>query len=82
MRRVGDDYLKDECNQKPQVGKDADVKIFLDDELLTVQKREDHRDSHCGGIVERVEKGGGEKNLFFHAVLERGIYTKPHIVCQ
>ena len=58
------------------------MKIFLNDELLAIQKREDHRDRYSGGIVERMEEGGGEKNLFFHALLERGIYTKPHTVCQ
>lgn len=58
------------------------MKISFYDELLTVKEGENHRDSHSGCIVERVEDGSGEENLFFHAVLERGIYTKPHFICQ
>jgi len=51
------------------------VKIFFNDELLTVEERENHRDSHSGRVVERMKEGSGEENLFFHAVFgERDLY--------
>ena len=58
------------------------MKIFFYDELLAVKEGENHGDRHCGRVVECVEEGSGEENLFFHAVLERGIYTKPFFICQ
>lgn len=58
------------------------MKIFFDDELLTVEERKNHRDSHSGRIVERMKEGSREEDLFLHAILERGIYTKPRFICQ
>ncbi len=43
------------------------MNIFLDDKLLGVEKRKDHRDSDSRSIVESMEKRSGEKNLIFHA---------------
>lgn len=79
---IGNDDLEDECHQQPQVREKADMKIFLDDELLAVKKRENHRDGHCGGIVESMEERSGEKNFFFHRASEKRIYTKPQMFCQ
>lgn len=58
------------------------MKIVFNDELLTVEERKNHRDSYSGRIVERMKEGSREENLFLHAILERGIYTKPRFICQ
>jgi hypothetical protein len=79
---VGDDDLKKECGQKAQVGEYPDMNIFFNDELLTVKEWENHGDCDSGGIIESMKEGSGEKNFFFHAVLERRIYTKHHYICQ
>ena len=47
------------------------MKIFLDDELLAVKEREDHRDGNCGCIVQGVEEGSRDKDLFFHDRTEK-----------
>lgn len=47
------------------------MRIFRDDELLAVKKREDHRDGNRCSIIESMEEGSGDENLFFHALKER-----------
>ena len=66
MGVAGDHDLEKKCDQQAEVGQDADMRIFLDDELLDEQDRENHRNDHCGGIVERMKKGCGKKDSFFH----------------
>ncbi len=52
------------------------MRIFRDDELLAVKKREDHRDSNRCSIIESMEEGSGNEDLFFHAPKRKEIYTK------
>ncbi len=42
------------------------MRIFLNDKLLAVEKRKDHRDGNSCGIIEEMEKRSREKNPFFH----------------
>lgn len=79
---IGDYDLKKKCDQKAKVGEYTDVNIFFNDELLTVEEWKNHGDCNSSRIIESMEKGSGEKNFFFHAVLERRIYTKHRLICQ
>jgi hypothetical protein len=82
MGGIGDDDLKKKGDQKTQVGEYPDMNVFFNDKLLTVEEWKNHGDCNSGRIIEGMEEGSGEKNFFFHAVLERRIYTKHRFICQ
>jgi hypothetical protein len=69
---IGDHDLKEKCSQQAEVGNDADVGVIFDYELLAEKKRENHRNDHCGSVVECMKQGGGKQDSFFHRELEVG----------
>lgn len=74
VRDVGDDDMKDESREESEVGENPDVGILGDDVLLAVEERKDHRNRHRGSIVQAVEKGSREEDVFFHGFGKLDLY--------
>jgi hypothetical protein len=49
--RVDDQDLEKESGQQSEVGEQTDLGISLDDRLLTVKDRENHRNRDRGGVI-------------------------------
>jgi hypothetical protein len=80
MSIVSDSKLKQECCQESEIGQEANMRVFLNDELLTVKKRKDHRNDDRCSIVERVEQCRGKEDSCFHVERERYILNPWGIV--
>jgi hypothetical protein len=70
VRKMGDQNLKDKGDHKSKIGKNANVRIFLDDEGLAIEDGKSRRDNDRGSVVERMEEGGRQE-YFFSQFLKR-----------
>ena len=55
MGHIGDDDMKKKSGKKPYVRQDSYMRVFLNDEFLTVKKRKNHRKSDGSSVVDEVE---------------------------
>lgn len=57
--------MKDKGDHKSKIGKNANVRIFLDDEGLAIEDGKSRRDNDRGSSS-NVWKREADRNIFFH----------------